>query len=241
MNDLTGSGDSASAERFYLIDDDPFSRSAIAASLEEFFGSEVRVFNEWSDAAACDQEQHPNVVLVNLHHWDEQLLDALPDIVVQFSHSKVVLLVSNPTMQLLDEAFDCGMAGVLQKNIDPAELVAHLRSIIRGYWVFVRPGEGGPGPTAQLREGFYRTLLRERPERDLQIVRGVALGLTNRQIGQEVHMSESNVKVRVNRILVSLNLTSRTQLSLVAADAGLVRVRDLLKTKVSTLRAGAVV
>ncbi|MCS3494507.1 DNA-binding NarL/FixJ family response regulator [Arthrobacter sp. JUb119] len=240
MNGTLNNVTSADKIRIHLVDEDGYSRSAITAQLGEASDLALEAcFNTVEQSLTQKSFSAPDILLINILHPDLLSDHALSEAVSTLPETKVVLLTMNPSMDVLDDAYDSGIAGVISKRMVSAGLPNYIRAIAEGYWLFIRPETGGPCAAEPLREGLYKHYLRNLETADQEIVRYVALGLTNAQIAKEVHQSEGTVKKRLFDILAELGLSKRVHLALVACDAGIVRTKDLLATLAEDLRLGA--
>lgn len=226
--------------RVHLVDADCFSRKGVAAQLNETNDLLVEdCFFSLEEYLKHRGIVPPDVLLISLPDSDPMSDRYLREVVSNFSETKIALLTINPTMQVLDDAYDSGIAGVISKHMIGVELPNYIRAIAEGYWVFIRPLSGGPCAKNPLREGLYKAYLRSLNPRDQAIVQRVALGMTNSQIARETFMSEGAIKKRLLDIFTDLGITKRVHLTLFACDAGTIRAKDLVKSLPESLRLGS--
>ena len=127
-------------------------------------------------------------------------------------------------------AFTAGASGFLLKDVSPARLVDGVRTVAAGESVVA------PRATRRLVAEYVATAPDPSPEtvarlaaltpREQEILARVARGLSNSEIGRELHLSEATVKTHVSRVLAKLNLRSRVQAVVLAYDSGLIRPRS---------------
>jgi NarL family two-component system response regulator LiaR len=134
--------------------------------------------------------------------------------------SRVIVLTSFVDDEKLFPAIRRGAAGYLLKDVQPQELARAIRTVHAGEALL------HPAVAARLMEEFAS---RERggpesvlTERERDVVRLIARGLSNKLIARELDVSEKTVKTHVSNILGKLGLTDRTQAALYAVRAGLV-------------------
>jgi len=122
-------------------------------------------------------------------------------------------------------ALQAGAAGFLLKDTPPAEIVRGIE--------LVHGGEGmlSPGVTRRLialvagdgdagdRRARARTQLASLSAREREVALGVGRGLSNAEIGAELHMSVATVKAHVSRLLTKLDASNRVQIALLVQDA----------------------
>lgn len=174
------------------------------------------------EAVASVAELKPDLVLMDLRMpggglpATRKIKRAHPDV-------KVVVVTVSDDAQDLFEAIRTGAQGYLLKNLAPQEWLGYLRSIMDDNAPISRSlasrilrkmrlqaAEPGNGSDADLLT-----------ERELQVLRYVARGLTNKEVAQALHISENTVKNHLKRILGKLNLMNRTQLTQFAFKRGL--------------------
>jgi DNA-binding NarL/FixJ family response regulator len=100
--------------------------------------------------------------------------------------------------------------GFLLKDVHPADLLHAVRLVNRGEALLA------PSLTRRL-------LFAELTERELEVTRAVARGLSNAEIGDELFLSQATNKTHVTRILTKLNLRDRVQIVVAAYESGLVQ------------------
>jgi DNA-binding NarL/FixJ family response regulator len=206
-----------------VVDDHPIWREGVARDLTE---RGVRVVATAPDADAAlriAKATRPRVVLMDLNLGatsgvtaTEQILAALPGTRV------LVLSASGEHADVLD-AVKAGATGYLVKSAGVDELLAAVRRTAEGYPVFT-PGLAG------LVLGEFRRLAgepagAEEPpvltERETEVLRLVAKGLTARQIGERLVVSHRTVESHVQNTLRKLQLHNRVELVRYAIDQGL--------------------
>lgn len=210
--------------RVLTVDDHAVVRRGIRAYLEVL--DDIEVVGEASDGReALDELQNmaaygelPDVVLIDLLMPNMDGAAATERIRQQYPSVKVVVLTSFGEMERVHAALANGAAGYLLKDADPGEVVAAIRAASRDK-VFL-----DPTVARQLTQEIVAPpqgigALTSR-ERDVLIL--VAQGRSNREIADELVISERTARTHVSNVLRKLQLTSRTQAALAAVRAGLV-------------------
>lgn len=137
------------------------------------------------------------------------LLRALPD------PPQVLVLTSHDTDADILGAIEAGACGYLLKDADPDELLGAVRA--------AAAGEGALSPTVAARlMGRLRAPQPRLTDREVDVLRAVATGATNRQAAAALHMSEATVKTHLSHSFQKLGATSRTAAVARAADLGLI-------------------
>jgi DNA-binding NarL/FixJ family response regulator len=129
-------------------------------------------------------------------------------------------------------ALRAGASGFLLKDARPDELLAGIRAVALGDAVVA------PALTRRLLHAFTEALpaagrraaedprIRALTERELEVLRAVASGLTNAEIAQELQLSESTVKTHVGRAFAKIGARDRVQAVIIAYDVGLAGPRS---------------
>jgi DNA-binding NarL/FixJ family response regulator len=196
-----------------VVDDHQMVRAGIATLLGAT--DDIVVVGQAGDgkeAVEVASSTSPTVVLMDLSmpvvdgvEATRQILAATPDI-------KVVVLTSFSDRGRVNDALAAGAVGYLLKDCDPADLLAAVRSAAAGH--------------VPLDPRVARVLLPTgpaRPEdgmspRELEVLRLVAQGLANKQIGRRLGISERTVKAHLGRVFRALGVADRTSAALWAHD-----------------------
>lgn len=137
------------------------------------------------------------------------LLRALPD------PPQVLVLTSHDTDADILGAIEAGACGYLLKDADPDELLGAVRA--------AAAGEGALSPTVAARlMGRLRAPQPRLTDREVDVLKAVATGATNRQAAAALHMSEATVKTHLAHCFQKLGVSSRTAAVARAADLGLI-------------------
>jgi DNA-binding NarL/FixJ family response regulator len=207
-----------------VVDDHPIWREGVARDLTERGLDVVATAPDADAAVRIARAVRPRVVLMDLNLGEksgvqaiEGILDALPD-------TRILVLSAIGEHTDVLEAVKAGAAGYLVKSASAEELMAAVRRTADGFPVFT-PGLAG------LVLGEYRRLAgaeRSGPEvpalteRETDVLRLVAKGLTARQIGERLGVSHRTVETHVQSTLRKLQLHNRVQLARYAIEKGIV-------------------
>lgn len=139
---------------------------------------------------------------------------------------RVVVLTTFDRDRYVFDALQAGAVGFLTKDVARAQLIESVRVAARGEAMLA------PSVTRRLIESF---VARPRPgpgrperlaaltEREVDVLRLVAAGLSNAEIGERLFVSDATVKTHLNRLLAKLGLANRTQAAVLAYECGLVQ------------------
>ena len=208
-----------------IVDDQELIRAGLRAVVESDPG--LRVVGEAGDGAAAvavARRTRPDVVLLDVQMPGTDGLRGLAELLEQCPRARVVMLTMYDLDDYVVTALAAGASGFLLKTAPPTEILEAIHAVHEGRQVFatsvmsrlvetfVARGPvpvGVPEPLADL------------SCRELDVVRGLARGLSNREIGELLHLSETTVKTYISRILGKLGLRDRVQLVIVALQSGL--------------------
>ena len=215
------------AVRVLVVDDDPLVRAGLAMVIG---GSpDLTVVGEagdGSEVAAAVEAYAPDVVLMDIRMPTLDGLAATEQLRARPDPPEVIVLTTFDADEYVLRALRAGASGFLLKHTPPAEI---LRAISR-----VAAGEPILSPTvtrqliahlsdtgAAARQRHATTALDQLSEREREVAIAVGRGKSNAEIAGELFMSVATVKAHISRILTKLDLNNRTQVALLAHDAGL--------------------
>jgi NarL family two-component system response regulator LiaR len=204
-----------------IADDHPVVRQGLRTFLELLDDIEIAgEAGNGAEAVALTERLVPDVVLMDLVMPDVDGIEATRRIRDLSPTTKVIVLTSFAEDDKIFPSIQAGAAGYLLKDAEPRELAEGIRSVHRG--------EGLLHPRIAAR--VMREL--EEPkadqqlltDRELDVLRLLAKGLSNKRIALELVVSEKTVKTHVSNILAKLHLADRTQAALYAVRERLVEL-----------------
>lgn len=210
--------------RVLIVDDHAIVRQGLRAIMRITPGM-VRV-GEAGDGAEALQlvaSQRPDLVLMDLVMPTMDGVQATAAIKRDYPTTRVLALTTFSDAELVLGAVQAGADGYLLKDVDVSELARAIRTVHSGQPYL------HPEATRHLIQATARpepASVRLTP-REQEVLARVARGLTNRQIADDLVISEKTVSVHVSNLLSKLGMTSRTQAALYAARLGLVDTDDL--------------
>lgn len=215
--------------RVLLVDDQALLRLGFRMVLEA--QDDITIVGEAEDGAAAitlATSLRPDVVLMDVRMPGVDGIDATEAIVLAGLDAKVLILTTFDMDEYVYAGLRAGASGFLLKDVPPAELISALRAVAAGDSVIA------PSATRRLLTTFTPMLptpqrgrqreeiLQALTDREREVFLMAATALTNREIGAQLHVSESTVKVHVGRILAKLALRDRVQIVVLAYESGLV-------------------
>jgi two-component system NarL family response regulator len=216
--------------RVIIADDHALFRRGLEMVLEK--ETDIEVVGEAHDgqqAVERAMELMPDVVLMDVRMPRGSGLEATQQIKEQLPHVKVVVLTNSDEEADLYEAIKAGASGYLLKEISSEEVADAIRSVVQGH------SRISPAMASKLLNEFQAMSKRgddRQPlapprltERELQVLRLVAKGLGNRDIAQQLYISENTVKNHIRNILEKLQLHSRMEAVIYAVKEKLLDIK----------------
>ncbi len=163
----------------------------------------------------------PTVVLMDIRMPELDGLEATRRILAADAAARVLILTTFDLDEYVYEALRAGASGFVLKDDPPEQLIAAIRTVAAGDALL------SPTITKRVIHEFARiprpvlpAELDDLTERELEVFRLIARGLSNAEIGQELYISETTVKTHVTHILQKLGLRDRVQAVVLAYQAG---------------------
>jgi NarL family two-component system response regulator LiaR len=235
MEPPTSNQETNSAIRVLITDDHAVVRKGLQALL--MTESDIEVIGEaenGEEAVTKAHQLHPDVILMDIVMPKMDGIEAIRRISTHQPKIRILVLTSFATDEKVFPAIKAGALGYLLKDSEPAELVQAIHQVYRR--------EPSLHPT------IAKKVLQELPvsadleapsepltEQEIEILRLVARGGSNQEIGAEWVVDESVVQSHINSILNKLHLASRTQAVLYALQEGLTSLTDAAPGYVSRL------
>ena len=201
--------------RVLVVDDHPVVRAGILGLLAG--EPDLDVVGEAGDGEqACEAAARlrPDVVLMDLRMPVLDGAAATARILQEVPQARVVVLTTYETDADILRAVEAGATGYLLKDTPRDDLVAAVRAVAAGETVL------GPSVARRLVQRVRGAGERLTP-RELEVLRAVARGLSNAQIGAELFIGEATVKTHLLRIFAKLGVDDRTRAVTVALELGL--------------------
>lgn len=207
-----------------IADDQAMVRSGLRLILES--ESDLTVVAEaenGEEAVRLTRREKPDVVLMDVRMPVMDGLEATKQITDNTTETRVIVLTTFDLDDYVYGALRAGASGFLLKDAEGDELVAAIRTINSGDAIIA------PSITRRLISEFasrpeatHAKGLDDLTEREVEVLRLVAKGLSNIEIGEELFVSETTVKTHVSHILTKLHLRDRVQAVVVAYESGLI-------------------
>jgi len=216
------SPEAAAPARVLLVDDHAIVRRGLRSILE--LESDISVVAEAggrSDALAAIDRAEPDIVLLDLKlssDHDAEGLELCSEILARRPESNVVILSTFLNEDLLNQALRRGAKAYVLKEVDVVELVRIIRAVSRGGTAF----DGRSAALVRaLVAGEHASAEPAFTDREREVTRLLARGLTNREIGRRIFVSESTAKFHVRNVMQKLGVHSRAEVAYAAGKRGL--------------------
>jgi DNA-binding NarL/FixJ family response regulator len=214
--------------RVLIVDDQALVRAGFRMILEA--EEDLEIVGEAANGAEAVAEARrlaPDVVLMDVRMPELDGIEATRRILSEDAETKVVMLTTFDIDEYVYEALRVGASGFLLKDVPPEQLVAGIHAVVAGDALLA------PAVTRRMIEEFLR-----RPpeavrsarldradltEREREVLRLIARGLSNAEIAAQLVVSEATVKTHVAHILAKLQLRDRVQAVVLAYECGLVQ------------------
>jgi len=213
--------------RLLIVDDQAIVRKGICALLAEVEG--IAVVGEASngqEAVAQALALNPDVTLMDLAMPEMDGLEAIRQITAGQAGARILVLTSFVSDDKVFPAIKAGALGYLLKDSEPADLIHAIKQVNRGepslhpsiavkvLQELRRPAEKTPPPNALT-------------AREVEVLRLVAKGMSNREIATQLTTTEATIKTHVSSILSKLHLANRVQAALYAISEGVALPEDM--------------
>lgn len=200
-----------------LADDHNLIRSGLRAMLEG--DDDLRVIGEAADAPGARKlvcDRRPDVLVLDLQMPGAEPARDVSCLREEVPATAIVVLTMQNDPHRARELLQAGASGYVLKQAAERQLTAAIRAVARGN-TYIDPELGGQ--VAQL----GADPLEELGDRDRELLRLLALGHTNREIGEQLYLSERAVEVNRAKLLERLGLETRPQLVRFAIASGLIK------------------
>ncbi len=212
-----------------IVDDQALVRSGFRLILET--REDLEVVGEAEDgrqAIALSGTLSPDVILMDVRMPNLDGIQATREIVASGNRARILVLTTFDLDEYVYSAIQAGASGFLLKDVRPRDLVDAIRLVAGGNALL------GPTVTRRLLDRFAEGNPDERlsaqianlTEREHEILRLLASGLSNAELARELFLGETTVKTHVSSVLRKLGVRDRVQAVIAAYNAGLVQPRS---------------
>ena len=212
-----------------VVDDQRLFTKGLSGLLEMLPGVEVvGVAYDGEEAVVLCREEEPDVVLMDISMPKMDGISATREIKDLLPQTAVVILTGHEDDEHVFEGIKAGAQGYLLKDSEPEDLSRAIHTVYAGNTIvapdlaqkMLNTFEGGrPGESARLAPPLT--------ERELEVIRALSRGMSDKQIAQSLGISEKTVRNHTSNIYRKLHIFDRTQAVIYAVREGVIDVRDL--------------
>jgi len=201
--------------RVVCADDHPLVRKGLAAIIAQEADLElVAEAQNGREAVELYRRHRPDVLLMDLRMPELDGITATRTILAEDPAAKILALTSYDGDQDLFQALEAGVRGYLLKETLHAEIIDAIRNVHAGRKLV--PSDLGPAAEPMLRSALT--------PREIEVLKHIAQGLSNKEIGTLLGTAAGTVKIHVQNILEKLQAADRTQAVTIALRRGIVHL-----------------
>jgi DNA-binding NarL/FixJ family response regulator len=204
--------------RLIVVDDHAVMRAGVIALLAG--ERTIEIVGEAGDgrtALALVEQHNPDVALVDLRMPGLDGVATTTEIVTRHPRTRVLILTTYDTDDDIERGVEAGAIGYLLKDTTREQLVDAVHAAARGETVLA------PRVAEKLIARLRRPAQAPLTPRELDVLKAVADGLTNAEIGSRLVIAEATVKTHLLRLFAKLEVNDRTHAVVVALDRGFLR------------------
>ena len=211
--------------RVLIADDHKMVREGLRRILE--FDGEIQVIDEADNGEECIKKirsSKPDIVLLDINMPVMNGIEALQEIRKKKLKTKVIILTVHNEIEYLLIAVDIGIDGYVLKDSDAHELIRAVTSVYEGD-KFIQPSLIPLLNSKLIARDLDAERLEQLSKREIEVLKLVAVGMFNKEIGVELGISERTVKNHLSSIFKKIDSSDRTQAAVFAIRNGLVDIK----------------
>lgn len=201
--------------RILIAEDHPVTREGICAVLNaQTDMTVVAAVVNGMEAFEAYVRERPDVAILDLRMQQMTGLEATRKIIQQFPNARILVLTSYDGDEYIHQAMKSGALGYLLKDVSTRELVSAIRLVRQGTRYL---------PSDVLQRMMNRVYASDLSPRELQVLKLIVEGKSNKEIADELKIVEGTVKYHLSMIFSKMNVQDRTEAATAALRRGLVR------------------
>lgn len=209
------------AARILIADDDPITRGFLRQLLAEAGFQVVGEAKDGQEAVELTAKLHPDVLLLDLLMPNSPGMDAIRELATSPMPVRIIVLSSSISKEQIVKALQLGARGILQKG-SVAELAKAIAAVLEGqYWIAGKSVSNVVQVITELSatvSASHRGKSYGLTPRELEMVRLVTQGCSNREIATRLNISEETVKRHLSNVFDKVGMSNRVELTLFALE-----------------------
>ena len=210
--------------KLMIVDDHKMIREGLKTLLE--FDENIKVISEADNGNECLMKltnAKPDIILLDINMPEMNGIETLKAIHRKKNHPKVLILTVHNEIEYLMKAVDIGVDGYILKDSESRELLRAVYSIAGGE-KFIQPNLIPLLNSKLIARDMDQEKIDRLSDREIEVLKLVATGLFNKEIGERLDISERTVKNHLSNIFKKIDCTDRTQAAVFCIRNGLVSV-----------------
>jgi two-component system nitrate/nitrite response regulator NarL len=202
--------------RILIADDHDLLRDTLVMFLENEGSIETAAVGTFEQVVERIEADAPyDLILLDYNMPGMNRLDGLKSAIAMGGGQKVALISGEATKQIAEAALEAGAAGFVPKSLPAKSLVNAVKFMAMGEQY--APIDFMTAPDNEETNPLAKTLT----ERELQVLKGLTEGKSNKEIARDLDISEPTVKLHMKTLYRKVGAANRTQAALIAREAGL--------------------
>lgn len=216
---------------FLIVDDHNLFREGLKRILQDYNIKNITEASSGEEALAMRLDPKPDIILMDLYMKELSGIETARHFLERYPTVTIVILTVSDDDEIIAEALRTGAQGFLNKNMHSQEIMEALVQLLSGKIPLSKPISRallhnltmpGQTPDRYSQANAPRSKLQALSQREKEILHHIGLGKSNREIGEQLYISESTVKNHMRNIFKKLEVSNRTQAITTAMDLGLV-------------------
>lgn len=201
--------------RLMLVDDHMLMRMGLATAAGDQPDMEVVAdVDNGADAVIAAREHRPDVIILDLRMHGMSGIEAIPLLRQESPLSRILVFSNYVRGEEVHQALKSGASGFVPKEMSLDRLLQAIRSVHQGEQ-FIPP---------EVAQRMGERVLAQLSQREVEVLRLIARGCSNKQVGNALNIVEGTVKIHVANILAKLGASDRTQAIVLAAQRGIIDI-----------------
>jgi DNA-binding NarL/FixJ family response regulator len=212
--------------RILIVEDHEVVIKGIKTLLEPYEDLEIVGYAlESEEAMKKVDELRPDIIIMDINLPEVSGIEITEKISEQYPLSRVIYYTSHVDEQLITEGFEAGAYGYVPKNFKPQELIEAIHMVYEGQ-KFMKGIVSEKFIASYLKSEKEKKLKQDIPlsERELEVLKHMSLGLSNKQIADKLYISIRTVETHKHNLMKKLNIFSTAELVIYAIQNNIIKI-----------------